>query len=207
MDTRLIEGGEMLSHTTIPSPFGNIVAVANDDAVTALYVDEAPRGDIGEELRSDGNGPLGTLRDELERYWQGEPVRFDEVPLQPRGTPFQIAVWKAMKEIPYGSTISYGELARRIGRPPAVRAVGRASGANPIPIVIPCHRVIGGKGSLVGYAGGLERKRKLLLLERALAGTETQSASSARLGEVQLEVGMAGEVVGSIDGLGDHARR
>ena len=88
------------------------------------------------------------------------------LPLAPQGTPFQLAVWKRLCEIPYGETISYGELARRVGNPNASRAVGLANGSNPIPIVIPCHRVIGSNGKLTGYGGGLPIKEKLLALER-----------------------------------------
>ena len=87
-------------------------------------------------------------------------------PLAPQGTPFQLSVWKRLCEIPYGETISYGELARRVGNPNASRAVGLANGSNPIPIVIPCHRVIGSNGKLTGYGGGLPIKEKLLALER-----------------------------------------
>ena len=91
-------------------------------------------------------------------------VTFD-VPLAPAGTPFQLAVWRALCEIRYGSTVSYAEIARRVGRPTAMRAVGAANGRNPIAIVIPCHRVIGANGTLTGYGGGLDRKAKLLALE------------------------------------------
>ena len=102
---------------------------------------------------------------QLEAYFAGELTDFD-LPLEPRGTDFQLATWEALLEIPYGETISYAELARRIGKPAAVRAVGAANGANPLPIVIPCHRVIGSDGRLVGYGGGLEIKRFLLALEQ-----------------------------------------
>ncbi len=112
--------------------------------------------------------PGSVLRDaavQLEAYFAGELTDFD-FPLEPRGTDFQLATWKALLEIPFGETISYAELARRIGKPAAVRAVGAANGANPLPIVIPCHRVIGSDGRLVGYGGGLEIKRFLLALEQ-----------------------------------------
>ncbi len=90
------------------------------------------------------------------------------LPLDLRGTPFQQQVWRELRKVPYGQTVSYGELARRVGRPGAVRAVGQAVGANPIPIIVPCHRVVGADGSLVGYGGGLEIKSALLRLEGAL---------------------------------------
>jgi methylated-DNA-[protein]-cysteine S-methyltransferase len=104
---------------------------------------------------------------QLDDYFQGRPIVFD-MPLALRGTPFQCAVWDALRAIPYGQTIAYGELARRIGRPRSIRAVGAAVGRNPISIIIPCHRVIGANGSLTGYAGGLDRKQALLELEKAV---------------------------------------
>ncbi|HYI11089.1 MAG TPA: methylated-DNA--[protein]-cysteine S-methyltransferase [Thermoanaerobaculia bacterium] len=105
-----------------------------------------------------------SLATELTEYFAGKRKMFT-IPLAPRGTPFQLAVWNELLRIPYGSTISYAELARRIGKPSAVRAVGAANGANPIPVIIPCHRVIGANGTLTGYGGGLERKQWLLALE------------------------------------------
>lgn len=109
---------------------------------------------------------LDQTRRELDEYFAGKRRRFD-VPFAPAGgTPFQRQVWRALTDIPYGATCSYGEIARRIGLPQAVRAVGAANGANHIPILIPCHRVIGANGSLTGFGGGIERKRFLLALER-----------------------------------------
>ena len=102
---------------------------------------------------------------QLRAYFAGELEAFD-LPLAPQGTPFQLKVWNRLCDIPYGETISYGELARRIGNPNASRAVGLANGSNPIPIIIPCHRVIGSNGKLTGYGGGLPIKEKLLALER-----------------------------------------
>lgn len=107
---------------------------------------------------------LQDLTAQLRGYFAGKLKTFD-VPLAPRGTEFQLAVWNALLEIPYGDTISYAELASRIGKPSAMRAVGAANGANPIPVIIPCHRVIGANGSLTGYGGGIERKQWLLALE------------------------------------------
>ena len=104
------------------------------------------------------------LRSQLLEYFSGQRKTFD-FPLAPRGTPFQLAVWNALLEVPYGDTITYAELARRIGKPSAIRAVGAANGANPIPVIIPCHRVIGSNGTLTGYGGGIERKQWLLALE------------------------------------------
>ncbi len=108
-----------------------------------------------------GNWPVAQ---QLFEYFSGKRTVF-ELDLAPRGTAFQLAVWNALLAIPYGDTISYAELARRIGKPSAVRAVGAANGANPIPVIIPCHRVIGSNGTLTGYGGGIERKQWLLALE------------------------------------------
>lgn len=109
--------------------------------------------------------PFGETIRQLEAYFAGERDRFD-LALAPVGTPFQRRVWSMLLTIPYGETVSYGELARRIGRSTASRAVGAANGRNPIPIIIPCHRVIGADGSLTGFGGGLTIKRQLLALER-----------------------------------------
>jgi methylated-DNA-[protein]-cysteine S-methyltransferase len=105
------------------------------------------------------------IKAQLNDYFAGRLREFD-IPLAPRGTDFQRQVWQALQTIPYGETVSYGELARWIGRPKASRAVGAANGQNPIPIIIPCHRVIGSSGKLVGFGGGLPTKQKLLALER-----------------------------------------
>lgn len=116
------------------------------------------------DWREDRSYLAGAIR-QFDLYFQGRLKQFT-LKLAPRGTPFQLDVLRALQEVPYGETVSYGELARRIGRPKASRAVGAANAGNPLPIVIPCHRVIGSNGSLVGFGGGLEVKRKLLDLER-----------------------------------------
>ena len=105
------------------------------------------------------------VKDQLREYFDGARREFD-LPLDLRGTDFQLTVWHELTRIPFGETISYGELARRIGLPAASRAVGAANGANPIPIIVPCHRVIGANGSLTGFGGGIETKKRLLALER-----------------------------------------
>ena len=107
---------------------------------------------------------LAQAEGQLTDYFAGRLREFD-LPLALVGTEFQLAVWRELRRVPYGETTDYGELARRLGRPRAVRAVGAANGANPTPIVVPCHRVIGRDGSLIGYGGGLEAKRRLLALE------------------------------------------
>jgi len=112
-----------------------------------------------------GHNPQG-LRDAIERYFAGDVSAIDDIPAETAGTPFQRSVWNELRRIPSGAVISYGKLAEQIARPKAVRAVGLANGANPIGIVVPCHRVIGSNGSLTGYGAGLERKRWLLDHER-----------------------------------------
>jgi O-6-methylguanine DNA methyltransferase len=111
---------------------------------------------------------LGALAGQLQAYFAGSGRTF-AVPLDLRGTPFQVAVWERVRDVGYGETRSYAQIAAALGRPQAVRAVGAANGANPVPIVVPCHRVIGRDGRLVGYGGGLDLKRQLLELEGALA--------------------------------------
>jgi methylated-DNA-[protein]-cysteine S-methyltransferase len=120
--------------------------------------------------------PFGEAVRQLDAYFAGTLRQFD-LPLAPAGTPFQQRVWQGLREIPYGETVSYKELARWIGRPSAVRAVGAANGQNPLAIVIPCHRVIGSDGRLVGYGGGLAAKSALLELERRVAGAAPEVAA------------------------------
>jgi methylated-DNA-[protein]-cysteine S-methyltransferase len=122
-------------------------------------------GESGSRLERARN-PNG-LTDAIRSYFAGELEAIDILPVQAAGTPFQREVWRALRQIPCGTTISYGELAARIGRPRAVRAVGLANGSNPVGVIVPCHRVIGADGSLTGYGGGIERKRWLLEHERA----------------------------------------
>jgi methylated-DNA-[protein]-cysteine S-methyltransferase len=112
----------------------------------------------------ESSGDCGRVTGQLEEYFAGRRKTF-ELELAPRGTEFQLAVWNELLKVGYGETITYAELARRIGRPSAVRAVGAANGANPIPVIVPCHRVIGSNGSLTGYGGGIDRKQWLLALE------------------------------------------
>ncbi len=119
--------------------------------------------------------PFAEAVRQLGAYFAGELTDFD-LELAPRGTPFQLSVWRALRRIPYGQTVSYGELARAIGRPRASRAVGAANGSNPLPIVVPCHRVIGSTGKLTGFGGGLKTKAALLALEGVrTGGAETQA--------------------------------
>jgi methylated-DNA-[protein]-cysteine S-methyltransferase len=115
----------------------------------------------------------------LEAYFEGELAAVEAIRTQTRGTDFQRRVWSALRDIPMGTTVSYGQLAARIGRPAAVRAVGAANGANPIPVIVPCHRVIGADASLTGFGGGLERKRWLLAHERTFSATAASYKSKA----------------------------
>ena len=144
------------------SPVGKLTLVGNDRGLSDVLFEGQPQTD------EQGQGEASQLREaasQLRAYFAGKLENFD-LPLAPAGTPFQQRVWNELLKIPYGETISYGELARRIGNPNASRAVGLANGSNPIPIIIPCHRVIGSNGKLTGYGGGLPIKEKLLALEK-----------------------------------------
>jgi methylated-DNA-[protein]-cysteine S-methyltransferase len=153
-----------MRYTTIDSPIGDLLLLGDGSALHGLYMQEAPKPMALEpEWRADPRA-FADVRRQLAEYFGGDRTAFD-VPLAAAGTPFQRAVWQGLREIPYGETASYGELARRIGRPSAVRAVGLANGRNPISVIVPCHRVIGADGTLTGYGGGIERKRLLLELE------------------------------------------
>jgi methylated-DNA-[protein]-cysteine S-methyltransferase len=152
------------AYTTMPSPVGELLLTAADGELTGLYMPVEVHGTPTGRARDDS--AFATVRRQLEEYFAGERRTFD-LPVAPRGTPFQQAVWAELQRIGYGETITYAELAGRIGRPTAIRAAGAANGANPVSIIIPCHRVIGSNGSLTGYGGGLDAKRSLLELERS----------------------------------------
>lgn len=162
--------------TTIPSPIGDLTLTVDDDgAVTRL---ELPgRAHAAAEPSDDPRFAQATVQ--LAEYFDGTRTAFD-LPLNPRGTAFERAVWDLLLQIPCGETTTYAELARRLDRPNAARAVGRANALNPIAIVVPCHRVIGSNGSLTGYAGGLDAKRALLDLEAAAAATNASPAAVRR---------------------------
>jgi methylated-DNA-[protein]-cysteine S-methyltransferase len=154
----------MILFTTEQSPIGELTLAGDGDALTGLYMtDHRHRPPLPAGARRD-DAAFARAREQLRGYFAGERTEFD-LALDPGGTAFQREVWRALLEIPYGETTTYGELARRIGRPGASRAVGLANGRNPISIVVPCHRVIGSSGALTGYGGGMERKRFLLDLE------------------------------------------
>jgi methylated-DNA-[protein]-cysteine S-methyltransferase len=164
----------MRSHTVIDSMLGPLTIVAEDGQIRCLYMDlqrhRPADAELGEpEPRGRDAEPFRAAAEQINAYFAGELTTFD-LPLAPRGSEFQLRVWTALRDIPYGRTESYGDLAKRIGSPGAARAVGLANGKNPIGIVIPCHRVVGSNGSLTGHGGGLDRKRRLLDLELAVSG-------------------------------------
>ena len=156
-------------HTTIDSPIGPLGLVATEEGLRAVsWRGEETSVKLPDDMVEDPAHPiLHQAAQQLDEYFDGKRTSFD-LPLDLRGTPFQVAAWRALGDIPYGSTRSYGEQASLIGRPKAVRAVGQANGRNPVPIVLPCHRVIGANGSLVGFGGGLDLKSQLLEHEGAL---------------------------------------
>ena len=155
----------IMSYVRIESPLGPLLLAADDAGLRSIEFVNGKRPVRPDPAWRENPPALREPIRQLNAYFGGDLEVFD-LPLAPVGTPFQLAVWRRLCEIPYGETISYGELARRLGNPNASRAVGLANGANPISIVIPCHRVIGSNGKLTGYGGGLPIKEKLLALER-----------------------------------------
>ncbi|HEY5849572.1 MAG TPA: methylated-DNA--[protein]-cysteine S-methyltransferase [Lysobacter sp.] len=158
----------MIVHTTIASPVGPLLLAASDHGLHLIEF-HRPRHPMrrGVDWHEGDSELLRITAQQLDEYFAGERQHF-EIPLAPRGTPFQCGVWQTLADIPYGETISYAQLAQRVGKPSAVRAVGAANGRNPLPLVLPCHRVIGSNGSLTGFGGGLPTKQFLLQLEGAL---------------------------------------
>lgn len=158
---------DVIYYTQLRSPLGGLLLLSDGASLTGLYFEDHRRGPArGANWRHDA-GPFEQAEEELAAYFAGEPCEFN-VPLAPRGSDFQRAVWSELRRIPRGATLTYGELAARLGRPKAVRAAGAANARNPISIIIPCHRVVGANGALTGYAGGLQRKQWLLRHEAAL---------------------------------------
>jgi methylated-DNA-[protein]-cysteine S-methyltransferase len=163
-----------VSVTTMPSPIGDLTIGASDVGLRYIMWHTDPRPQpAGSDEGGDIDRRASVLAEavsQLEEYFTGERVEFD-LPLDPQGTPFQQSAWMALRRIPYGSTVSYGEQARSLGDPNKARAVGAANGRNPIGIVVPCHRVVGSNGSLTGFAGGLDAKAWLLDHERRTVAT------------------------------------
>ena len=146
------------------TPIGELLLAGEAEALSMIGF---PKGAMRRDPEPDwiyNEAPFVTVREQLAEYFAGTRKTFD-VPLRLSGTEFQVSVLEALQKIPYGETTSYGNVARQIGRPKAVRAVGAANGRNPIPIIVPCHRVIGSSGDLTGFGGGLDTKEKLLRLE------------------------------------------
>ena len=155
--------------TRFGSPIGELLLTASESALTGVWFPGKGRVTAAapDDGREPANGILVRACEQLAEYFAGSRTTF-AIPLAPAGTPFQRRVWDALRAIPYGTTLSYGELARRLGDLRATRAVGAANGRNPIPIIVPCHRVVGANGELTGFGGGLDRKRWLLEHEGAL---------------------------------------
>ena len=148
----------------LETPIGELLLAGQDEGLAMIGF---PKGSMRRDPEPDwiyNEKPLANARQQLTEYFAGTRKEFD-LPVKLSGTEFQVSVLKALQAIPYGETVSYGEIAKRIGRPKAVRAVGAANGRNPIPIVVPCHRVIGSSGDLTGFGGGLDTKEALLRLE------------------------------------------
>ncbi|CAH6861237.1 Methylated-DNA--protein-cysteine methyltransferase [Vibrio chagasii] len=150
--------------TYYDSPLGTVTLQANEQGLLGVWFEThtTKPEDLG--TQEDSFPIFQSVKDQLDRYFAGEAIQFD-VPIAAKGTPFQQSVWHALTTIPYGETWSYAQLADAIGNPKAVRAVGLANGKNPVSVIVPCHRVIGKNGKLTGYAGGVERKQRLLAIE------------------------------------------
>jgi methylated-DNA-[protein]-cysteine S-methyltransferase len=153
-----------LFYTSMDSPIGELLLLGDDQALHGLYMQEGRKPVKISPQWQRSAAPFASVRAQLREYFAGERVAF-QTPLEMDGTQFERRVWRALIDIPYGETVSYGEIAKRIDQPSAARAVGLANGRNPIAVIVPCHRVIGADGSLTGYGGGLARKRLLLELE------------------------------------------
>jgi methylated-DNA-[protein]-cysteine S-methyltransferase len=164
METKF--GSEKMNYCYLDSPIGTLLVAGDEAGVRRIeFPKNGKPGRPQPDWQESSKGPVSEAVRQLREYFTGRRTEFD-LPLAPEGTPFQLGVWRHLRDIPYGETISYGELARRVGNPKASRAVGAANGANPLPIVVPCHRVIGANGKLTGFGGGLPTKEALLALER-----------------------------------------
>jgi len=169
---------ETIWYDELPTPIGRLRLVADAQGLREVWFDSGRHQKMPAAHWKHDAGKLAFARVQLEEYFAGTRQAF-ALPLHPLGTPFQLAVWQELARIPYGATTSYGELARRIDQPQAVRAVGAANGRNPLPIVLPCHRVIGADGSLTGFGGGLPTKRFLLSFEHRITHGDLFAAPPA----------------------------
>jgi methylated-DNA-[protein]-cysteine S-methyltransferase len=164
-----------IHYTRTESPIGELLLIGDEHALHGLHMQDGPGPARIDPRWAESDEPFGEALAQLGEYFEGRRREF-ELRLAPSGTPFQLRVWSALREIPYGRTASYGEIARKVGVPSAPRAIGVANGLNPIGVIVPCHRVIGADGSLTGYGGGLERKRLLLDLEAGVLPLRTAAA-------------------------------
>jgi methylated-DNA-[protein]-cysteine S-methyltransferase len=176
----------LIAQTRWTSPLGGLLVARSADGIAGVWFDEQKHhpGSL-DAPRRDDDPLLQAAIGELEACFAGREVT-DELPLDLHGTPFQQTVWQALRGIARGQTLSYGELASRLGVPRAVRAVGAAVGRNPVSLLVPCHRVVGRDGSLTGYAGGLDRKRALLALEAAAAAAPRAATAHCTVRPVTL---------------------
>ncbi|HEY6565561.1 MAG TPA: methylated-DNA--[protein]-cysteine S-methyltransferase [Pirellulaceae bacterium] len=183
MNTR----NQIVWYSYAPSPLGNLLMTANEDGLTGLFFPCHQQRSAPQSGWVSDAQPFQNLRRQLDAYFRGNLRDFD-VPLSMSGTPFEQRVWTALREIPYGVTVSYRDIAEQIGQGKAFRAVGLANGRNPIPILVPCHRVIGANGQLTGYGGGLETKKWLLELEGVELRHSNRIRSSVFEGEGRVRV-------------------
>jgi methylated-DNA-[protein]-cysteine S-methyltransferase len=167
----------IIEHLLMESPLGTLTLVNTNRVLSGLYMPDHLRGPKADSLGSRTALGFDAVCSQLSEYFERKRIHFD-LPIALHGTAFQQSVWNLLQTIPYGETRSYGELANSLGNRLAIRAVGLANGRNPISIIIPCHRVVGSTGSLTGYAGGLERKRRLLELEAVDATSQRQLSLS-----------------------------
>jgi len=175
---RRMSAPETIWYDELPTPIGRLRLVADAHGLREVWFESGRHQKMPAPHWKHDAGKLAFARVQLEEYFAGTRQTF-ALPLHPLGTPFQLAVWQELARIPYGATTSYGELARRIDQPQAVRAVGAANGRNPLPIVLPCHRVIGADGSLTGFGGGLPTKRFLLSFEHRITHGDLFAAPPA----------------------------
>ena len=170
--------GTTICYCDIDTPLGRMSVQGDGEFVTGLYMPQHKGWQGPDDSWRQSDAAFTTIREQLAEYFAGARQEFD-VPLKLVGTPFQQQVWRELVRIPFGTTITYAELARRVGKPSASRAVGHANGRNPVSILVPCHRVIGANGKLTGYAGGIDKKEWLLNWERACRGEDNLFAKKS----------------------------